>query len=272
MTALAAPRSIQQIQEHALIDIGNAPVKASTKIYSGGIVVSDAGYAAPARVALGLIVLGIARQDVDNTGGASGDKTVEYLRGAFPFINSAGGDAIAQADLGKDVYLVDDQTVAKTDGGGTRSKAGRFVGFDDAGVKPVVELGGVGGGSAAGGSGGYPVGELVYPVTFADLANGNFLTLPPMKFAGRIRSAYVAVEKAVTSAAKLATLTPKIGGVAVTGAALALTSANLTPQGASVSADASALNTFNVSDVITVDASAVTTFIEGSGSLHLVLG
>jgi hypothetical protein len=115
------------------------PVKANTIIYAGTLVVVDAGYAAPARTATGLLAAGRAGETVDNTGGAAGAKRVRVDRGAFPANNSASGDAIAQADLLKTVYFVDDNTYAKTDGTGTRSAAGKFVGFNDAG-RPVVEM------------------------------------------------------------------------------------------------------------------------------------
>ena len=41
---------------------------------------------------------------------------------------------MTQADLGKSCYIVDDQTVAKTSGGATRSLAGKVVGVDVDGV------------------------------------------------------------------------------------------------------------------------------------------
>ena len=47
----------------------------------------------------------------------------------FLVANSA-TDPVTQAELGSQVYIEDNQTVAKTDGTGTRSVAGRFMGFD----------------------------------------------------------------------------------------------------------------------------------------------
>lgn len=47
-----------------------------------------------------------------------GDAKVNVRRGTFQFDNS---DA---AGIGADCYLVDDETVTTTDGGGARSKAG----------------------------------------------------------------------------------------------------------------------------------------------------
>ena len=48
--------------------------------------------------------------------------------------NSASTDQITLADLGAAVFIVDDQTVAKTNGGGTRSQAGYVVDVDATGV------------------------------------------------------------------------------------------------------------------------------------------
>lgn len=115
------------------------PLKANTNIWQHAIVVSDGGYAAPARTATGLIAAGVAIKQFDNrtaaTGGAAGAITASLRRGAWKCKNSAAGDAITQADYGKQVYLVDDDTVAKTDGTGTRSIAGTVEGVDaDGGV------------------------------------------------------------------------------------------------------------------------------------------
>ena len=50
--------------------------------------------------------------------------------GTFAFANSASGDLIARADIGNDCYIVDDQTVAKTNGSSTRSIAGKVYDVD----------------------------------------------------------------------------------------------------------------------------------------------
>ena len=52
----------------------------------------------------------------------------------FRSANSAAADLIAQADVGKLCHVVDDQTVAKTDGTGTRSRAGIVARVETAGV------------------------------------------------------------------------------------------------------------------------------------------
>lgn len=119
------------------------PVAASTKIYAGAIVVvKNAGYAAGGSVATTLTCVGRAEEQVDNSSGSAGDKSVLVRSGrAFRWKNSSGTDAIAAAKIGKDCYIVDDQTVAKTNGSNARSKAGRVVGVDDEGVWVYVPRG-----------------------------------------------------------------------------------------------------------------------------------
>lgn len=110
-------------------------VAAAKKIYAGSLVARDAsGNAAPGGTATTLLGMGRAEEYVDNSTGAAGDKTVKIRKGVFRFANSAAGDQITTADIGKECYIVDDQTVAKTDGGSTRSIAGRIDDVESAGV------------------------------------------------------------------------------------------------------------------------------------------
>jgi hypothetical protein len=110
------------------------PVAADTVIYAGALVVNNAGYAAPGSEAATLVALGCAEEAVDNDGGAAGAKSVSIRRGTFKFKNSASTDLIALTELGKDVYIVDDQTVAKTSDSSARSVAGKCRGVDADGV------------------------------------------------------------------------------------------------------------------------------------------
>ena len=59
---------------------------------------------------------------------------MQIRKGTFRFGNSASGDLIAIADIGNDCYIVDDQTVAKTNGTNTRSVAGKVHDVDAEGV------------------------------------------------------------------------------------------------------------------------------------------
>jgi hypothetical protein len=109
-------------------------------IYAGSIVVlNSAGYAEPATTALNKVTLGRAEEQVDNSAGQNGDMSVNVRKGVFRYENSANTDAITITEIGQDCYLVDDQTVAKTSGTGTRSIAGKVRDVDDYGV--WVELG-----------------------------------------------------------------------------------------------------------------------------------
>ncbi|MCO5083076.1 MAG: hypothetical protein M9955_15645 [Rhizobiaceae bacterium] len=129
MTALSGPRVPTRKEGNR----STAPMKGSTKIWNGAIVVMDSGLAVPGKTATGLVVLGIATDTVDNTGG-DGAAKVTAERGCFKFANSTSTDAIAGSEIGKDCYLVDDQTVAKTNGSSTRSVAGKVIDVDSDGV------------------------------------------------------------------------------------------------------------------------------------------
>ncbi|KMQ72816.1 hypothetical protein [Marinobacter subterrani] len=110
-------------------------VKAGVIAYAGTIAVMGAGgFAEPGITATGLTALGRFDEFVDNSGGADGDKEVTISRGCFHFANSAGADEVVRADIGKLCYIVDNQTVAKTDATATRSVAGIVDGVDDTGV------------------------------------------------------------------------------------------------------------------------------------------
>jgi hypothetical protein len=75
---------------------------------------------------------------VDNTGGADGAKTVTVRRGIWRYLNSAGADLITRVHIGQDCFLVDDETVALTNGGGTRVLAGRVADVETIGATTMV--------------------------------------------------------------------------------------------------------------------------------------
>jgi hypothetical protein len=140
MTALSNVRKTLQMGEGVLPKLLSIPVKASTKCYQGGIAVLDAGYAAPGRTAASLIAAGVFEQIADNTSGGTGAINAQVRSGVFKFLNSTSGDLIAQANVGADCYIVDDQTVALTSNSSARSRAGKVIQVDsDGGV--WVQLG-----------------------------------------------------------------------------------------------------------------------------------
>lgn len=110
-------------------------VAAATRIYAGTIVVANAaGFAEPGSTATGLAYLGRADAAVDNSTGAAGAAVVLVRRGkVFKFANAA-ADPVTQASFGRLAYIVDDQTVAATNGTNTRSAAGIVLGVDADGV------------------------------------------------------------------------------------------------------------------------------------------
>jgi hypothetical protein len=110
-------------------------VAGGVKIFAGAMVCANAnGMATPGATSLTLTYLGRAESYVDNTLGTDGAMTIIVRRHrAFKWINSA-ADPITQSSLGQFVYIVDDFTVAKTNGTNTRSLGGKLVGIDTDGV------------------------------------------------------------------------------------------------------------------------------------------
>ena len=127
MTALTKGR----VTPEALGENREAQVAASQLIHTGAIVCRNAaGFAVKGATATGLVGLGCALTAADNRTGGNGDITAKYRPGSFRFANSAGGDEITIAHVGDVCFVVDDQTVARTDGSAARSPAG-FVDFID---------------------------------------------------------------------------------------------------------------------------------------------
>lgn len=130
MAALTSDRNTPRRDGNELI----AGVAASTTIYAGSLVCRNAsGYAVPGSTATTLMALGRAEERVDNSAGIAGAKNVKIRKGVYRFANYA-SDAVAIADIGNTCYIVDDQTVAKTNGTNTRSAAGIVFDVDSSGV------------------------------------------------------------------------------------------------------------------------------------------
>lgn len=117
--------------------------KGNTIIFAGGIVMLDPNnFVIKGQTVQGAYAVGFAktnrdldRYDATATGPlgvlADGVQNVRWddssLGGPFACINSSAGDAIlSTTQPGVPVYVVDDQTVALTNGAGTRSPAGIF--------------------------------------------------------------------------------------------------------------------------------------------------
>ena len=110
----------------------NHPVAAATKINAGTIVVLNAaGDAEEGTTATGLKAIGRAEEAIDNSAGAAGDLSIQARKGVFQFANDG---SVNRTHLEATCYIVDDQTVAATDGTGTRSAAGKVFDVDSDGV------------------------------------------------------------------------------------------------------------------------------------------
>lgn len=110
------------------------PAAASAVLAGTIVVINASGYAEAASTATGKVAVGVAEESVDNSDGSAGDLNVPVRRGVFAFANSADTDELTLADVGSTCYLVDNQTVAKTDGTSTRSEAGTVRDVNDDGV------------------------------------------------------------------------------------------------------------------------------------------
>lgn len=213
--SLVADRNTQ-MKDAELISV---PAAANAKVFAGALVVANAtGYAAPGSAAANLIYLGRAEDYVDNTGGADGAKSVIVRRKkAFKWANS-GADPVTQASLGKACYIVDDQTVALTNGNGTRSPAGIVLGVDADGVLVGQAVSGELTASAAldfAAIAAAASADLTITVPGASVGDTVELGLPAAPAAGLIFNAFVSAVNTVTVRASNITAAP-VDAVAAT--------------------------------------------------------
>jgi hypothetical protein len=131
MTALTADRNTPHKDGEMIVVL----VGANVRIYAGALLAINAtGYSVPGTTATTLTYLGRAEQNISNVGGADGAQSVMVRRKKVFKWNNHAADLVTQADIGKTCYIVDDQTVAKTNGTNTRSVAGKVLGIEPDGV------------------------------------------------------------------------------------------------------------------------------------------
>lgn len=131
MTALTSDRNAPE----RVGDLRAGPVAANVRIFAGALIMRTAtGHLAPGAKATDAVGAGRADIGADNTGGAAGAIALDWRKGVFRFENSAAADLITMADIGKLCFIVDDCTVAKTNGSATRSPAGTVEDVDASGV------------------------------------------------------------------------------------------------------------------------------------------
>lgn len=117
-------------------DLREQPVGAGSNIFTGALIMRNAaGFIVRGAVATGCFGVGVAEDRANNSAGANGAISVRYRAEARArFRNATAGDLIAQADVGLRCWIMDDDQVGKTNGGGTRSPAGIIVAVDAQGV------------------------------------------------------------------------------------------------------------------------------------------
>lgn len=106
---------------------------ASQTIFAGALLMRNvSGHIIEGATATGSF--GVGRAEAPAVSTTAAVTPIVFREGVFRFANSASGDLIATADIGTVCYIVDDQTVAKTNGSATRSPAGAVVDVDAVGV------------------------------------------------------------------------------------------------------------------------------------------
>lgn len=275
MTALQKSRTVRSIPGFLF----NYPVAADAVIYQGAIVaLNSSGYARPAGTATGLIAVGIARESVDATGLSSGDVSVEVEEMIAECQNSAGGDEITIAEIGDACYLVDDCTVAKTSGGGTRSIAGYvrkiesgkvFVEFAntqafDGDLVAANNLSDVASAATARAN----LGANKVPLTIrVSTLVGTGVTRVVSPVAGQVTKIWTVLEGALATGD--ATLTSKIGATSITDGVVTITQVG-SAAGDVDSATPSAAKTVAVGDVLSVTCGGTNTNAVGATITFLI--
>lgn len=90
------------------------PVKTGVKIYKGALVkIAADGYLAPQAAEVGAVHAGVAYEYCDATGLASGVEKCRVETGRAFYMNGSG---FTVADIGKDVFASDDNTISTTQG------------------------------------------------------------------------------------------------------------------------------------------------------------
>lgn len=133
MTALADKRLQRPFKFSAIEMLGK-----TEQVYQGGRACLDTStnLVAKAFASTTLIPIGVFTENQNTPASGTVHVTLDREVVARWYANSASTDAITVTELLKDVYLADDQTVAKTSASSTRSVAGRVWKVDS--VKGVL--------------------------------------------------------------------------------------------------------------------------------------
>lgn len=138
---------------------GTFPVRGNVLLFRGSLVCLDGdGRAMPGTTYANGARLAVGKSSAtynniapgSQLGGADDATDVEVEYGTFAWDSAAGADAITPAHVGRVAYVVDDHTVALTDGEGTRIPAGVIteVRRRGIGVRVYVHMGPLAAGAA----------------------------------------------------------------------------------------------------------------------------
>lgn len=118
-------------------------------LYKGGLICLDTnGYALAAADTAGYVCVGVAGENVDNSGGSAGDLKVK-VRSGRKFELAATG--MAQSSVGQMAYVLDDATVALASGVTNSIPVGRITRYiSSTKVEVTIPDGGVMGGGSSG--------------------------------------------------------------------------------------------------------------------------
>lgn len=124
-----------QITRRADGCLGSLPVAASTRLYEGTLAFIDSNGRAAATTGSGANdFAGVVKEEVDNSSGAAGAKSVElHQQGVFHLV----GSGFTQADVGKDCWATDNYTIVVADTTNA-VKIGKVVGYISATVLAIA--------------------------------------------------------------------------------------------------------------------------------------
>lgn len=205
------------------------PVAAGVRIFGCSfLAITLAGFVVPAGTAGAVAIVGLAEERVDNRDGADGDLHVEALRGCFGVIFAA-----TFADIGRQVFAVDDQTLS-FDGAGGRLLVGTVAGIGDG--RTWIDI---------------PVATKPLATETVRIATlvGAVVTRTVASVKGRIVRLRSVIDGVLTTGD--ATITAAINGVAVTDGVITITQAGSAAGDTDV-AEPSALNEVKPGDMISL--------------------
>ena len=144
MAAATAPRDTKRLaQDGQTTAPMNYPVNGGDIILQGTLAcLNTEGNLVPAVTATGLVCVGRAEASAIATGLVDGVLRLDVREGIYPWFSGTSADLILADDVGKNCYIIDNQTVGLTSGTNTRSPAGVIYRVDADGVwvKSSIEI------------------------------------------------------------------------------------------------------------------------------------